>query len=166
MNTKAIVGIFVGTVLLIGGLVWFGQPSGGQNNVTTSNEPNSVLKTEESSYDFGTVSMANGNVSRIFKVRNIGPETVMMDKLYTSCMCTSASLMMDGQKFGPFGMPGHGAAPSIKANLAPGQEAEIEVVFDPTAHGPAGVGKIERVVILENSAGSPVEFNFSANVTP
>jgi hypothetical protein len=81
-------------------------------------------------------------------------------------MCTSASLTTGDEKFGPFGMPGHGAIPSIKATVAVNQEAEIEVVFDPTAHGPAGVGKIQRVVILENNAGGPIELNFSAMVTP
>ena len=42
----------------------------------------------------------------------------------------------------------------------------VEVVFDPTAHGPAGVGKIERVVTLENNSSSDLNIMFSAFVTP
>ena len=167
MNTKAIIGIFVGTVVIISGLIWFGQPTANTNSTQASKKPIAdSLKIEETSFDFGTISMANGKVSHIFKVKNAGLEPVTMSKLYTSCMCTSASLMMGSEKFGPFGMPGHGAIPSIKAIIAPDQEAEVEVVFDPNAHGPAGVGKIQRVVTLENSVGGPVELNFSAMVTP
>jgi hypothetical protein len=62
-------------------------------------------------------------------------------------------------------MPGHGFIPSIGEILDAGASVDVEVVFDPAAHGPAGVGRIERVVTLENSAGAPLEFRFSANVT-
>ncbi|KKT83316.1 MAG: hypothetical protein UW81_C0021G0020, partial [Candidatus Giovannonibacteria bacterium GW2011_GWC2_44_9] len=41
-----------------------------------------------------------------------------------------------------------------------------EVVFDPAAHGPAGVGRIERAVYLENSASEALQLKFSATVTP
>ena len=39
-------------------------------------------------------------------------------------------------------------------------------VLAPAAHGPAGIGPIDRVVTIENSAGQPLELAFSANVTP
>ncbi len=167
MSTKTIIGIFVGTVVIIGGLIWLGQPTANTNSTQASKKSIAdSLKIEETSFDFGTISMANGRVSHIFKVKNAGLEPITMSKLYTSCMCTSASLIMGSEKFGPFGMPGHGAIPSIKAIIVPDQEVEVEVVFDPNAHGPAGVGKIQRVVTLENSAGGPLELNFSAMVTP
>jgi len=63
-------------------------------------------------------------------------------------------------------MPGHIAVPRINKSLNPGEEAIVEVVFDPTAHGPAGVGTIQRVVTIENNAGEPLELQFSAVVTP
>lgn len=81
-------------------------------------------------------------------------------------MCTSAALMMGGRRFGPYGMPGHGAIPRIDQTLNPNEEATIEVTFDPAAHGPAGVGKIQRTIIVENNAGQSLELNFTALVTP
>ena len=63
-------------------------------------------------------------------------------------------------------MGGHGFIPSINETINPGEEASVEVVFDPKAHGPAGVGKIQRVVTIDNNAGSPMELSFSALVTP
>ena len=63
-------------------------------------------------------------------------------------------------------MPGHGGAvPKINQVVAPDGSASIEVEFDPNAHGPAGIGLMERVVFLETSAGMR-EFNIKAMVTP
>jgi len=63
-------------------------------------------------------------------------------------------------------MPGHGPAVDIEERLAPGQLAKVEVVFDPAAHGPAGIGKTERIVTIRNSAGRSLDLAFSAYVTP
>lgn len=56
--------------------------------------------------------------------------------------------------------------PSINQTINPGEEASVEVVFDPAAHGPAGVGQIQRTVTIENNTGKPLELGFSAVVTP
>ena len=63
-------------------------------------------------------------------------------------------------------MPGHGAIPRINQTINPNEEAVVEVVFDPAAHGPAGVGRIGRTVVIENNSGAPVELSFIALVTP
>jgi len=134
--------------------------------------PGSLAAAEES-FDFGSISMAAGKVTHIFAVKNTGAKPVLIKKLYTSCMCTEATLLKkdpqtsSGEKrFGPFGMPGHGFSPSINETLTSGEEVRVEVLFDPAAHGPAGIGKIERIVYLENDSGRPLELKFSAVVTP
>lgn len=160
---KIIIGIV--SVLVLGAIVWFGRPSAKSIDEPIATGP-TVLIATEANFDFGTISMANGNVSHAFTVTNTGTESVTVNKLYTSCMCTTASIMNGTEKVGPFGMPGHAGIPSIKVSLAPGASTQVEAIFDPNAHGPAGVGKIDRVVILENSAGKPLELGFSANVRP
>ena len=124
------------------------------------------MSAAETSYDFGTVPMSKGKVTHIFKVTNSSAGPVIVSKLYTSCMCTEASLITEDKRLGPFGMPGHGFIPKINESFNPNEEAEVEVVFDPAAHGPAGIGKIERLVTIEVENGSPVEFMFSAFVKP
>lgn len=146
------------TVLVIVGLSKNKQQSSG------ALKPSQIQASEES-YDFGTISMANGKVSKVFTFKNNTVETIVAEKLYTSCMCTTATLIKDGQSFGPFSMPAHGFIPGINENIDPGQEGRIEVVFDPAAHGPAGVGPIERQAILETSDGQLI-FKFKAQVTP
>ena len=167
MNKKNIL-ISVLGLLVVLGLIWIARPGGTKNNpaVRADSVSKSTLTAQETSFDFGTVSMAAGNVKHDFQIKNTGNEPVVIRKMYTSCMCTTASLSIGGSKFGPYGMPGHGFIPSIDEVLAPGEIATASAVFDPNAHGPAGVGRIDRVITLENNTGAPLELKFSAVVTP
>ena len=74
---------------------------------------------------------------------------------------------MGDRRVGPFGMEGHGGPiPTINEELPANQEVQVEVMFDPAAHGPAGVGPITRNVILETSDGKKLVFEIKAKVTP
>ena len=110
--------------------------------------------------------MAAGNVSHLYWIKNISGDSLTITKLSTSCMCTVATLITPAGKKGPFGMAGHGPTPRLVERLAPGETAQVEVVFDPAAHGPAGIGRTERIVTVGNDAGLPLELRFSAMVTP
>lgn len=160
-STWWVVGITIAfTVLII-----FGVSKAQTNNQSSGSSKPSQLQTTENNYDFGSISMANGKVKRVFSFKNDTSAVIVAKKLYTSCMCTQATLLKSGEIFGPFGMPAHGAIPEINKEIEPGQDAQIEVVFDPAAHGPAGVGPIERQATLETSDGQLV-FKFKAQVTP
>ncbi len=153
----------VAIVVLTAGFILLarGQKSSSE---TAANQSKSLTALEQH-YDFGTISMAAGNVSHGYVVKNTSATAVKIDKMYTSCMCTVASLVKGEKRWGPVGMPGHDAVPEIGAELAPGEEALVEATFDPTAHGPAGVGAIDRAVVLETADGM-TEMYFSANVVP
>jgi len=116
----------------------------------------------------GVISMKNGNVSKMFKVSNLGDKDINLQSVSTSCMCTVAYVIkQDGNKKGPFGMPGHGGAvPKTNELIKSGESRDIEVVYDPNAHGPAGVGMIDRFVYLEDENGNKLEFEIKAIVTP
>ena len=153
-------------LLVLIGAVVIARPDGETNNnaETVPAQPGALVS-EETSYDFGTISMTNGNVSKKFTVTNTSQSSVELSKLYTSCMCTTATLRTSGGEKGPFGMPGHASIPNLRETVGPGEQFEIEAIFDPNAHGPAGVGPIERVVILEYGGGT-LELGFKAMVTP
>lgn len=166
-QSKIIVGIVIG-ILVLGALLFYAQPQ--YNQQANSSDRNGlkgpISVVETNNYDFGTISMKEGKVSTIFKIKNTGSQPVKMSKLYTSCMCTETTLKVEGKTKGPFGMLGHGFIPSFDEMLQPEGVAEIEIVFDPAAHGPTSVGKIQRTVTLENSGGQPIELFIAANVTP
>lgn len=155
----AIAVIGFGVVLLLN------QPTEHEQMQGTSAEHN-VLSSDQQSYDFGTISMKNGKVKTTFKVKNPTAGALTLSKLYTTCMCTEAKLVVNGSTEGPFGMPGHGSIPTFEQKLEPNGEADIEVEYDPNAHGPSGVGRIERSVIVEGQGGKLATFNIIANVTP
>lgn len=119
-------------------------------------------------YDFGDVSMARGNVSYAAKIENKGNGDLEISKIYTSCMCTTAKLKIDGAESPAFGMPGHGGSnPFWKGKIPAGKSADLEIVFDPNAHGPDAVGPITRSITLETNdpARKKLELMFSGNVT-
>lgn len=142
-----------------------------RNNTTPASAEAStgVLAAEEAFYDFGTITMKDGNVSHEYTVTNNGSEPVTIEKVYTSCMCTTAFITdAAGKKSRPFGMPGHGGASPFTATVVgPGEAITVEAVYDPNAHGPSGVGLADRLVYLEtNSSVEPkVELRFKAIVT-
>jgi hypothetical protein len=151
---------------LIGILALLGAVNMGGNNQASEVSGAVVLSAVEGYFDFGTVSMTAGSVKHDFIVKNMAGKEMIITKVYTSCMCTEANLKMNGQSFGPFGMPGHGAIPRVNKKIGDGEEAMVEAIFDPAAHGPAGIGPIERVVFVENDLGRPLELKFKATVIP
>ena len=169
MNQKLLLG--AGIVLALGGAIVAAMPDAGVKNSPRAESrietrATGILSAKETSFDFGSISMAAGKVTHNYRFRNTSSAPVVINQLYTSCMCTTAALATGGRKSAPHGMPGHGFMPSINESIGPNEEAMIEVIFDPAAHGPAGIGPIERVVTVENSAGRPLEFAFSALVRP
>lgn len=163
MNTKIIIAVFAGTFVVIGGLIWLGQPTGSQ---TTTQAPiESFLKSNATQFDFGTISMARGNVSHEFEITNSSDQPVNIKKIYTSCMCTAANFKFNGKTYGLFGMEGH-SGNTANITLNPGDTGNLEVIYDPNAHGPAGVGAIDRFVYIEDKNGGQLELEIKTVVTP
>ena len=143
-------------VILAGlfGLMWWGQPA--QTSVATPGSntgSGSALTVAEKLYDFGTISMADGNVTKVFSVFNATDKDIKVESVVTSCMCTVAYIESASGEKGPFGMPGHGG-PVARADeiIKAGETKEIKVVYDPNAHGPAGGGPVDRVFFLNQTS--------------
>jgi len=45
--------------------------------------------------------------------------------------------------------------------LLPGEQAQVEVVFDPAFHGPSGLGSITRQVVMDTSDPDRSRLEFS-----
>ncbi len=163
---KTLISIGIAVLVLVG-IIVVARPSSNTPTASVSANLGSSLTIEEgSSFDFGTISMAAGKVQHEFKIKNTSSAPVTISKMYTSCMCTTATLVKGTEQFGPFGMPGHTAIPTINQTIEPNEEVSVEAIFDPAAHGPAGVGAIARSIVLEGKESRLLEIGFSATVTP
>ena len=111
--------------------------------------------------------MKNGNVTKEFTVTNPTNQDITVSTMLTSCMCTTAFIVKpDGSTKGPFGMAGMGYVPPANEIIKAEESRVIRVVYDPNAHGPAGVGRIDRFVMLTDSEGGTLELEIKALVTP
>lgn len=172
MTTKNII---ILVCVIIAGLFIWGYFSGGGTTAsvqgaseTNSTASKSSLTASENLYNFGTVSMKNGNVTKEFIVTNTGDKDVTISTVLTSCMCTTALIISpDGSIKGPFGMAGHGGSvPPANEIIKVGENRVIRVVFNPNAHGPAGVGPIDRFITLTDTSGNALQLEIKANVIP
>ncbi|MEK7451551.1 MAG: DUF1573 domain-containing protein [Patescibacteria group bacterium] len=174
-ETPKLIAYFVAIAAVILLIAWSSSDRGGNNPpVDSSNKFSSPdlssagnLISEENNFDFKTISMANGKVSHRFELKNSGAEPLKIKKIYTSCMCTVASVIdAAGTTYGPFGMPGHGGLSSETISVNDGESIIVEAVFDPAAHGPQGTGKVKRIVYLETDSKTQpqTQLTFSAEV--
>lgn len=127
----------------------------------------SALTADDVFYDFGLISMKNGNVTKAFTFTNPTGKDIIIHGLETSCMCTSALLVLpDGSTKGPFGMGGMGGVIATEDRVKPGESRTLRVVYDPNAHGPAGLGDIDRFITVTDTTGGTLRFEIKAVVTP
>ncbi len=169
MKTKTII-ILIG-LALAGLFVWGyfsrGSTTASVQGVSISSNSKSSLIASEIFYDFGIISMKNGDVSKEFVVTNPTAEDINLKTVFTSCMCTSAFIVgPDANIKGPFKMPGMGYVPRANEIIKAGDSRIIRIVYNPNAHGPAGVGKIDRFVTLTDSFGNDLQLEIKANVIP
>ena len=158
-------------IIVLGGLIWWSKTSTATDSAAAKpavvNNASGFLAASETFYDFGTISMKNGDVSHVFKVTNQTGTDIMVATLNTSCMCTSASIVRsDGSINGPFGMPGMGYVPPANELIKAGETRDIKVVYNPNAHGPAGVCAIDRFIYLKDAQDRTLQLEIKAVVTP
>ena len=155
-------------ILAIAGLVWWGRSNqaNGPSQAGAGTNGNSSLAASETLYDFGTISMKNRLVNHVFKITNSTDKDIEVKTVTTSCMCTKAYIESASGEKGPFGMPGMSFVPPANELIRAGESRDIKVVYDPNAHGPAGVGSIDRFIYLTDALGGALQFEIKAMVTP
>lgn len=163
---KSTLFIILSISAILGVLFWISSAYSDSKEVLNPSAPAGALTADEKFFDFGKISMVNGKVKHNFKVKNLSANPVSIEKIYTSCMCTSGTLILKDKRFGPFGMPGHGAVSKVSQIINSSEEAVIEAEFDPNAHGPAGVGTIQRAIYIETENSGKIELGFKVVVAP
>lgn len=96
-----------------------------------------IIAVNPDSYDFGDVSQKKGIVITLFELKNEGKSDLVIDKLETSCGCTSGSIVYQDKEGPKFSMPGHGTDEETEgwqATIPPGEKAQLKVYYDPSVH--------------------------------
>lgn len=164
-KTKKIFIIVLLVILIVGGLIFglanYSATQNGKNNQTVAK-----IKISPLEYDAGTVSMSAGLVKHTYQVENIGQGDLKIDKIWTSCMCTTAKLRVGDKISSEFGM--HSAPAFWSQKISPGEIGYLEVIFDPAFHGPSGVGLLSRAVYLSTNdpQNKKAEARLLINVIP
>ena len=114
----------------------------------------------QTSYDFGKVSQGGGIVSANFNLKNEGSSNLIINKLSTSCGCTSASIIYNGVEGPTFTMPGHGKdnPQNWSVSITPGDAAQLKVYYDPNAHGEQKEPSLAITRTIDVFSNDPVEF--------
>ena len=122
------------------------------------------IKIEETERDIGSVSQGQGTVSTDFEFRNIGKSDLVINKLSSSCGCTSGSIVYKGEVGPEFAMEGHGKEnpKDWEVAIKPGDTATLRVFYDPTVH-PDLEGAVTRTVSIMSN--DPVEFETQVTIS-
>lgn len=164
-GNKLLVGIGLATVLFLVGAVFLLSKTSSQK-ADLAKIIGAKIETPETSFDFKDIPYGGGNAVHEFKVKNAGDKNLQIANLATSCACSKTYFKSAKGESQKFSMKGMSAPSDWTGVLSPGEEGQVVAIFDPTYHGPQGVGPISRVVSFEtNDPDHPyVELNFSGTV--
>ncbi len=120
-----------------------------------------IIETER---DLGEVSLAEGVITTEFEFANQGKSDLVINKLSSSCGCTSGAIVYKGEIGPEFTMEGHGQEnpKNWQVAISPGESATLRVYYDPTVH-PDLEGAVTRTVSIFSN--DPVEFEKKVTLT-
>lgn len=160
---KIIIGIVLFTILILAGGIFL--ISGGSSTsaaITFSENTKATIK--QNNYDWGKINIKDGTVNKTFVIKNTGTDILKLTKVKTSCHCTKAQIIINGNTSPFFGM---NTVSLWVGEVPPNAEAQLRVVFDPAYHGSNGVGPITRYISVDTNDpnNSTLEFTLTANIT-
>lgn len=166
MNKKFIILILISVLGIIGFAVFI---SGSDKNSKASltETIGAKISVDHNFKTVGDIGYSKGILYHSFPVKNSGTKNLEIANLTSSCACTKTFLRINGKDGPSFGMKGMSAPSSWKGIIKPGERGEIIAAFDPTYHGPQGVGEISRTVSFETNDpdNTYVELSFEGVVS-
>lgn len=109
-------------------------------------------------HDLGDVSQQGGVVTAIFEIKNNGESDLTINRLETSCGCTSAAIIYKDEEGPRFAMPGHGINEGIgdwQVVIPAKEAAQLKVYYDPDVHPDFRGAAIREISVYSDD---PVDF--------
>ncbi len=119
---------------------------------------------EPSFLDLGNVSQKDGITTTIFELKNEGNKDLLINRLETSCGCTSASIVYQDKEGPKFSMPGHGTNEEIQdwqVLIPPKEKAQLKVYYDPDVHPDFRGTAVREIYVFSND---PIEFETKVKI--
>jgi hypothetical protein len=107
------------------------------------------------SKDLGNISRQKGIVVVFFKIENKGKSDLVINKLETSCGCTSASIVYQGLEGPKFSMDMGQKIPDWQIVIPAGEAAQLKVYYDPNFHKDFQGYALREIYIYSND---PIDF--------
>ena len=167
MNKKLIALMIVITLGIVGLAIFVSGSSTSETKATVSKTAGAKISIDHNFKTVGNIGYSKGILYHSFPIKNTGTKDLEIANMASSCMCTKVFLKKEGKDGPEFGMKGMSAPSSWKGILKPGESGEIVAAFDPTYHGPQGIGPVSRTASFEtNDPANPyVELSFEGTVT-
>ncbi len=116
-----------------------------------------IISINPISTNLGDVSQKKGIVTTLFELKNEGKSDLIIDKLDSSCGCTSAAIIFEGKEGPRFAMAGHGTENPTdwQVTIPAGKTGQIKVYYDPNIHQDLRGPVIREIYIYSND---PIDF--------
>lgn len=166
MDKKFIVLCLGFTIILIGGVLFFGSSSNSKPQTLVSSYSISDKEKPKVEAKITTISLGDMKVSdeksADFKIKNIGTKPLQISNMQSSCGCTVGKLIYEGKESQEFGM--HSQSTGVISEILPNKEGIVRVIYRPYVM--PVYGYIDREVSLQTNdpQNTNLTFKVTANV--
>lgn len=145
MKNYIIVFFVIIALALIGVIIWGFGKTGNLPSYSSSDENRPIVEVKESSYDLGTINATDVR-EHFYTLKNIGKSDLVISQITTSCGCTSAYILQDGNESPEFTM--HKKS-NWRGTIKPDETVQVKAVYDPKTM--PVTGKIERYITMASN---------------
>lgn len=157
-----ILGIIAIMVVILGSIIIAVVSSGGtpieNYKVTDTGRPSSEIS--ERDFDFGRMKLAEIKIKEI-EIKNSGKKPLIVSSVFTSCDCTFAQFVINGQESDRFSMQ---RDQKWRGEIQPNTTATIKIIYEPRLMPVKG--SVTRSIFFKtNDPQNPsVTINFTAYI--
>lgn len=132
-------------IVLIGGVFFVYKTSGKpMQTYTMEDEERPKFVVDRPHVDFGNIQISDTAVEYVV-IENTGQMPLQISNIKTSCGCTTAQLVINGQESPMFSMHNN---PSWTGEILPGQKGTLKTIYEPSKMPVQG--DVERTVFFYN----------------
>lgn len=148
-------------VLVIGliGISIYGFSKTNRMPAFSGQDPNRpVAELAESTFNFGKVNNKDTQ-EHIFSIKNVGKSDLFISQITTSCDCTSAYIIQNGNTSPRFNMHINS---DWKTGIKPDETVQVKAIYDPRVMPVEG--KIERFVTMATNDPAKPKLEFKLDI--